>query len=75
MAPKRFSPFGIYGESFASHQLRKVLAARAALAGGEVLNIESIDLTYDGYKKDNKTINKACIRDLPGPESDKAKNP
>ena len=75
MAPNRFSPFGIYGESFASHQLRKVLAARAALAGGEVLDIESIDLTYEGYKKDNKTINEACVRDFPGSESDKAKKP
>jgi hypothetical protein len=67
MAPNRFSPFGMYGESFASHQLRKVLAARAALAEGQILDIEKVDLSYETYKKDNNTVNDECIRAFQDP--------
>jgi hypothetical protein len=75
MAPtkNRFSPFGTYGESFASHQSRKLLASRAALAEGQVLGIETVDLSYETYKKDNVTANDDCIRAFPGLESDQAK--
>jgi hypothetical protein len=74
MAPRnRFSPFGTFGESFVSHQLRKLLATRAALVEGQVLDIETVDLSYKTYKRDNVTANDDCIRAFPCPENNKPK--
>ena len=75
MAPtsNRFKPFGPYGETFARHQLKQLKVAKDALGDGEVLDVNTVDFTYDTYKKDNAIANSDCIQAYPGPENDRAR--
>jgi hypothetical protein len=40
---------------------------------GQVLDVETVDLSYETYKKYNKSVNEACDKDFPGPDSNKSK--
>jgi hypothetical protein len=51
-----------------------VLAARAAFLGqGQLLDIDTVDLSYKTYKKDNVTVNANCINAFPSNKADRAK--
>jgi hypothetical protein len=75
MAPtrNRFDPFGSFGEIFARHHLKQLIAAREALGDEATLDIETVDFSYERFKRENATADSECISAFPGPERDRAK--